>query len=108
MTTKTGVKRGDLKTLRWNLGRDLTGVTTARVIIAAKAGDTPVVDRNGVIDDIPTGIVSLALTAADWGVGKLEAGNTYQVEIETSPGPLTHPDDPSRPYEQLHVIADLG
>lgn len=26
-------------------------------------------------------------------MGKLEAGKTYLVEIETTPGPLTHPDN---------------
>lgn len=109
MATAHGVKRGDLKTLKWNLGRDLTGVTSARVIIATKAGAVPAVDRNGVVVSPATdGIVSLALTAADYGVGKLEAGNVYLVEVETTPGPLTHPDGTSQPYETLTVLADLG
>lgn len=101
------VKRGDAKTLKWKLGRDLTGAA-ARVIIASKAGAVPAVDRNGTITDAPGGIVSLALTAADYGVGKLEAGNVYLVEVETTPGPLTHPDGTSEPYETLTVLADLG
>jgi len=99
------VKRGDTKTLKWNLGRDLTGVSQVRVIIAKNSDETPAVDRNGVIDTpITDGIVSLALNAGDYGTGKLEPG-TYRVEIETMPGPLTHPDSG---YETLSVIADLG
>lgn len=101
------VKRGDAKTLRWNLGRDLTLVSTARVIIAPSPGATAAVDRNGVIDSPATaGIVSLGLVVGDYGVGKLEAGREYFVEIETLPGPLTHPDEAG--YERLHVLQDLG
>jgi hypothetical protein len=100
------VKRGDAKTIRWTLGRDLTGVSTARVIMAAEPGATPVLDRDGDIDSPPTaGIVSLTLTTGDYGAGKLEAGNSYLVEIETAPGPLTHPDTT---YERIVVIQDLG
>jgi len=100
------VKRGDAKTIRWTLGRDLTGVSTARVIVATEPGATPVLDRTGVIDAPATaGIVSLTLATSDYGVGKLEATTTYLVEIETSPGPLTHPDTT---YETLTVIPDLG
>jgi hypothetical protein len=101
------VKRGDAKTLRWNLGRDLTAVSIARVIIAPSPGATPAVDRNGVIDAPPTaGIVSLALAAGDYAANKLVAGKDYYVEIETSPGPLTHPD--TGLYERLSVVQDLG
>lgn len=100
------VKRGDAKTLRWDLGRDLTAVSTARVIIAPEPGGTAAVDRNGAIDSPATaGIVSLTLAAGDYGAGKLVAGNEYVVEIETSPGPLTHPDTG---YEKLRVLQDLG
>jgi len=100
------VKRGDAKTLRWNLDRDLTAVSTARVIISPSPGATPAVDRVGVIDSPATaGIVSLGLVAGDYAVNKLEAGNDYLVEIETSPGPLTHPDTT---YETLRVLQDLG
>lgn len=102
------VKRGDTKTLKWDLGRDLSAVTAARVIIAAKVGSASVLDRNGVITDAVNGLVELALTVDDFGVGKLEAGTTYLVEIETQPGPLTHPDDVAKPYETLRVLADLG
>lgn len=108
-STSHSVKRGDTKTLKWDLGRDLTGVTTARVIISKAAGVTPAVDRSGVIVSPATGgIVTLALAAADYGAGKLEAGNVYLVEIETSPGPLTHPDGGAAPYATLTVLADLG
>lgn len=105
MTANHSVKRGDTKTLKWDLGRDLTGVTSARVIIAAKAGDTPAIDRDATIDDATRGFVSLALQATDYGAEKLEAGEVYQVEIETLPGPLTHPDNG---YAALTVIDDLG
>jgi hypothetical protein len=100
------VKRGDAKTLRWDLGRDLTGVSTARVIISPRIGATPAVDRDGVIDSPATaGIVSLALLVTDYGSTKLQAGQSYLVEIETMPGPLTHPEVD---YERLEVVADLG
>jgi hypothetical protein len=101
------VKRGDTKTLRWNLGRDLTAVVTARVIIAPEPGATPVLDRAGNIEAPATaGIVALTLDVADYAPTKLVAGTQYLVEIETSPGPLTHPD--SDGYETLHVVQDLG
>ena len=101
------VKRGDAKTLRWDLGRDLTAVVTARVLISADEGATPIVDRNGTIDAPPTaGIVSLALVAGDYGAGKLVARtNPYFVEVETAPGPLSHPDNG---HELLYVRQDLG
>jgi hypothetical protein len=106
------VKRGDTKTLRWNLGRDLTGVTQARVIIKANPTATAAVDRNAVIETpVTAGIVALALIAGDYGPGKLEPQTAtlpyYRVEIETSPGPLTHPDDPHQ-YERLYIWQDLG
>jgi hypothetical protein len=104
------IKEGDARTLRWDLGRDLTGVTAARVIISVRAGDTPAIDRDGTIDDPPTtGIVSLTLGPDDYSTTKLSVHGrdhmTYQVEIETQPGPLTHPDNG---YETLTVLADLG
>jgi len=100
------IKEGDAKTLRWNLARDLTAVSTARVIISAGPNSTPVLDRNGAIDaPASAGIVSLALVAGDYAANKLVGGNVYRVEIETSPGPLTHPEGG---YETLTVTADLG
>jgi hypothetical protein len=103
------IKRGDTKTIRWNLGRDLTGTSQARVIIKPHPTATAALDRNGVIDTPPSaGIVSLALVAGDYGTGKLTPrAAPYLVEIETSPGPLTHPDDPHQ-YERLYVYQDLG
>jgi hypothetical protein len=103
------VKRGDLKTLRWNLGRDLTGVTRARVVIAPHPGAAPILDRDGVVEEPPTsGLVGLELLAGDYGPGKLEPRSAhYVVEVETWPGPLTHPDD-GHQYERLYVWADLG
>jgi hypothetical protein len=107
------IKRGDTKALQWNLGRDLTAVTTARVIIKAPGASAAAVDRNGTIVSPPTGgIVSLALQTNDYGAGKLEVTGApdlphYLVEIETSPGPLTHPDD-AHGHERLYVLTDLG
>jgi hypothetical protein len=100
------VKRGDGKTLRWNLSRDLSGVSSARVIICRSVGASPVVDRAGNVDSPATaGVVSLALTPADYGTGLLEVGNVYLVEVETLPGPLTHPEEG---YGILRVVSDLG
>jgi hypothetical protein len=103
------VKRGDAKTLQWNLGRDLSDVDTARVLIASHPGATAIIDRNAVIDDPATdGTIHVALAATDYGAGKLIArSQPYVVEIETLPGPLTHPDDAHR-YERLFVVQDLG
>ena len=104
------IKEGDARTLRWNLGRDLSGVTSARVIISVRPGDTPAVDREAEIDDPPEdGIISLTLGPDDYGSSALSVHGRdqmeYQVEVETEPGPLTHPDDG---YETLTVLADLG
>jgi hypothetical protein len=100
------VKRGDTKTLRWNLGRDLSGVTTAKVIIKSDPVASPAVERNGTIDDASGGIVSLPLATTDYGSGKLYVRpDPFLVEVETQPGPLTHPDDG---YELVYVLADLA
>lgn len=107
------VKRGDEKTLRWDLARDLADVTIARVIISRRPALTPVLNRNGEIEDAATGtptrrIVALTLTEDDYGVGKLEPGRTYLVEVETTSSDgtvLTHPDDR---YEHLTVVTDLA
>lgn len=102
------VKRGDTKTLRWNLARDLSGAT-ARVIIKAHPTATAAVDRAGTVDNPATaGIVSLALQAADYSATKLyPRSDPFLVEVETTPGPLTHPDD-AHQYEHLYVGQDLG
>lgn len=106
------VKRGDLKTLRWNLGRSLSGVTEAKVLIRAPGASSPLIARNGTVDaPASAGIVSLALVAGDWAGGMLAPTDPdgpiphYLVEIQTQPGPLTHPDDG---YERLYVDQDLG
>lgn len=109
--TELSVKEGDSKRLVFDLDRDLTGVTAARVVIASEPGATPAVDRSGVIETPVTGgLVSLTLAPADYGVGKLEAGKYYKLEIETtSPsGTLTHPDDFRTPFLVIHVVADLA
>jgi hypothetical protein len=103
------IKRGDAKTLQWNLGRDLSDVDSARVLIASHPGATAIIDRTAIIDDPATaGTIHVALAASDFGAGKLVArSQPYVVEIETLPGPLTHPDD-ARRYERLFVTQDLA
>lgn len=106
--TDVAVKRGDAKTLVFNLGRNLAGVASATVRIAETIGGALAVNRAGVITDVPNGVVQLGLLVSDYGVGKLEAGKQYYVEVETLPGPLTHPDVASKPYLIMQVLADLG
>jgi hypothetical protein len=84
----------------------MTGVSAARVLIRSE-GAAVAVDRTGVIETpLASGLVSLTLAAGDYAAGKLDASRyAYRVEIETSPGPLTHPDSG---YERLWVEPDLG
>jgi hypothetical protein len=102
-------KRGDTKTLQWNLGRDLSSVTQARVIIKPTPTGTAAVDRNGtIVPPATNGIVSLALLTTDYAASKLyPRSDPFLVEVETSPGPLTHPDDPHA-YERLYILQDMG
>ena len=93
----TTVKRGDATTLTFDLGVDLTGYTAARVIIAARTGAAPIVDRAGVIAGQT---VTIALTATDTAVA-----GTYQCEVELAPGPHTHPSDGTL---TLVIVPDLG
>ena len=78
------IKRGDVVTLAWDLSPTPTGATGARVIIA-KRGQTPIVSRAATL---ATARVSITLTALETAVAGL-----YQVEVETTPGPLTYPND---------------
>lgn len=97
-TTKTG----DTPTLRWTLGRDITGATP-RVIIA-KSGRNPetIVDRAATVEDATTGVVSITLTPVE-----TSTPGSYAVEVETTSGGvvLTHPSDG---YETLTIKAGLG
>lgn len=102
------VKYGDAKTLVFDLDRNLTAVASARVRIAETIGGALAVDRDGSITDIPNGIVQLGLLTTDYGTNKLEAGKLYYIEVETLPGPLTHPDVYSKPYLIMQVLAQLG
>lgn len=83
---------GDAKTLRWDLERDLTAVTEARVIIEnAPAGNT-VLDRVATITGAAAGEIELVLNpATDYGPGKLQGGRWYVHKVVTTPGPITHP-----------------
>lgn len=93
------IKTGDTPTLRWTLGRDITGAT-CRILIADRTG-TLVVDRQAIVEDPTGGIVSLTLGATELPEG------TYRVEVETTTGEiiLTHPDNR---YESIAVMPDLG
>lgn len=102
------VKYGDTKTLVFNLGRDLTAVASATVHIAETIGGALAVNRAGSITDIPNGVVQLPLLAGDYGTNKLEAGKQYYVEVETLPGPLTHPDAYDKPYLIMVVLPQLA
>lgn len=105
---RLSVKRGDAKVLRIGLQRDLTGVSSVRLFVAEKPGQTLVLDRAGVVVDEASGEVTFTLTADDYGEGKLEAGGAYIGEVQTLPGPLTHPDSATAPYIELDVVADLA
>lgn len=102
------VKYGDAKTLVFDLDRNLTGVASVTVHIAETIGGVLAVSRAGVITDVTSGIVQFSLLVGDYGVGKLEAGKLYYVEVETLPGPLTHPDIHGKPYLVLSVLQALG
>lgn len=99
------VKYGDARTLEWQLNADLTTATGVRVIISKPGKTPPIIDRAGSIVDAPTGIVSLTLSPADYGDGLLQAGMSLSVEVEVSPGPVTHPDCG---FEELNICYDLG
>jgi hypothetical protein len=106
------IKVGDTKTLRWHLGRDLTGVDEARLHVADGIGGTLVLDVAATIVEPRTtdGEVTYLLTADDFGDELLNAGasgaHVYRVEIQTTDGDvvLTHPDNG---YETLIVVEDL-
>jgi hypothetical protein len=103
------VKHGDVRTLTFNLGRNLTGVTQQRVVIRSDRKATVAVDRNGtIVGNATDGIVALALASGDYVAGKLDPSPyPYWVEIETQPGPITHPSGIPGPYERLWVYPDL-
>jgi hypothetical protein len=110
-------KRGDLKTLVFDPNRDLSGVDEARVLIRAPGAVAPVINRVGTkVPPTPpdtTWLVTLNLLAEDWtDPTKLEVTDPdgiphYLVEIQTTPGPLTHPDHHPR-YVLMYVEPDLG
>ncbi len=93
----TVIKRGDSVPLTLDLGVDLAGYTTARVIVAARPGATPIVDRAGTISGQT---VTITLTPAETATP-----GTYLVEVEMSPGPHTWPSDGSC---TLRITPDLG
>lgn len=102
------VKYGDTKTLVFDLDRNLTGVASATVHIAETIGGTLAVSRAAAITDVTNGIVQLPLIVGDYGTGKLEANKLYYVEVETLPGPLTHPDVHAKPFLVMSVLQALA
>lgn len=98
------IKEGDVRTLVWNLGRDLTGVASAEVIISDQSYNA-LIQRSGSIIDIPGGLVGLALTTNDWNTGVLDKGEyEYLAEVKL-PGPIRHPD---QGYERIIVSKKTG
>ncbi|MQA01875.1 MAG: hypothetical protein GEV07_03800 [Streptosporangiales bacterium] len=74
-------------------------------------GDPLIIDQAGTIEDFTDGttptrrIVAFTLATSDYSAGKFVAGETYLGEVETQPGPLTHPEDGNF---TITVVADLG
>lgn len=102
------VKFGNDKSLRWQLNRDPSTMSSIKVRFAKDAGDPAVVEKDAVAEaDM---VIRVDLVTADFGEGKLEIGD-YLVEVETTDAGgdvLTHPDDADRPHERLKVLATLG
>lgn len=109
MSLDVSVKRGDAKLLRFELGRNLTGVSSVTLLLAErKTNGALLITRAGSIETAATGVVTFQLATDDYGTGKLVAGQSYRGEVETQPGPLTHPDGGQFPYINLAVLADLN
>lgn len=90
------IKRGDATTLTLDLGTDVSGLGTARVLIGQPRA-TPLIAKTGTVAGQ---IVTVALDPTETAtVG------TYRVEVEMSTGPTTFPSDG---YAQLTILADLG
>lgn len=94
----TSIKRGDAATLTFNLGTDLSGYSTANVILC-RPGEEPI-EIPGTITPGTGGTVTVALSPAQTAV----VGD-YNMEVEMSPGPNTYP---SSGYARLYITTDLN
>jgi hypothetical protein len=98
------LKIGDVRTLRYALRRDLTGILTVTFLVTDDVGGPLIINRAGTIIDVAEGLVDLAVEAGDYGVAKLEMSARYPrrrpflLEALTEPGHTTHP---NRGYEIL-------
>jgi hypothetical protein len=104
--SRQSVNYGDLKPLRWDLDRDCTDVTEARIFIAKEDTSTPVINEVITFDGPKAdGIVKWTPTADDFATAKLTPGE-WLVKIRTiqASGPLTHPDDEDKPHGILVVL----
>jgi hypothetical protein len=91
------LKIGDVRTLAYDLRRDLTGVLTVTFRVVAEVGDPLIIDRAGTVVDVAAGLVDLDVLAGDYGAGLLEMSlrhpqrRPFLLEALTMPGGTTHP-----------------
>jgi hypothetical protein len=91
------LKIGDVRTLPYDLRRDLTGVLTVTFKVVDDVGGPLIVSRAGNIVDVADGLVDLDILAGDYGAGLLEMSLRYPrrrpflLEALTEPGHTTHP-----------------
>jgi hypothetical protein len=96
--TDASIKRGDAATLTFNLGNNLSGYSSANVIMC-RGGEDPI-EIPGTIVPGTDGTVTVALTPSQTAV----VGD-YNVEVEMSPGPNTYP---SSGFVKLRISTDLN
>jgi len=91
------LKVGDVRVLRYDLRRDLTGVATVTFRVVDDVGGPLIINRVGTIITVPDGLVDLDILAGDYGPGLLEMSLRYPrrrpflLEALTAPTPVTHP-----------------
>lgn len=91
------LKIGDVRTLRYALRRNLTGVISVTFRVTDDVGGPLIISRVGAIIDVPEGLVDLNVLAGDYGTGLLEMSQRYPrrrpfyLEALTGPTPVTHP-----------------
>jgi len=98
------IKQHDARTLRWEVNGDLTGATAVKLYGAERATGTPTLDKTATV--FSAGAVSLidvALSATDTatpGVLLIEVQATFPGSVVTT--------FPSRNYDTLTIVADIG
>ena len=91
------LKVGDVRTLPYDLRRDLTGVLTVTFRVVADVGLPLIISRAGTIVDAADGLVDLDILSGDYGAGLLEMSARYPdrrpflLEALVEPGHVTHP-----------------